>query len=254
MVIYFTIAFLATFIGSLIGMGGGIIIKPILDFIGQYPLEIITFMSTTTVFAMSSVSLMKHQKNKKKPFTKESLYIIIGSIIGSFIGSFFLIRLTDLLKNENNISKIQALCLIIVLMLIIIINFFDLNFKISKKIKNIIIAGIIMGTISTFLGIGGGPINILILMVGFGYTIKSSAILSTVSVCFSQITSLSHQIFTIDYKIIDFNILLVMIIGGILGGFFGPVYLEKLKNKQINKIYKLTIIFLILINVGIIFK
>lgn len=254
MIIYFIIAFCATFVGSLIGLGGGIIIKPILDFMGQYPLEVITFMSTATVFAMSSVSLIKHQRNKKKPFTIEALYIIVGSVIGSSIGSFLLVHLTESLKNTDNISKVQASLLIIVLVSIIIINLFNMCFNISRKWFYMIISGIIMGTFSTFLGIGGGPVNIVILMVGFGYSIKRAAILSTVSVLFSQITSLAHISVGFDYSTLDFNILFVMILGGILGGFLGPVYLEKLENKQVNNIYKFTMIFLILINIGIILK
>lgn len=52
-VIYFLIIFCASTIGSISGMGGGVIIKPALDFIGYHSLSSITFYSSVAVLTMA---------------------------------------------------------------------------------------------------------------------------------------------------------------------------------------------------------
>lgn len=60
--IYFIIGLIATLIGSLAGLGGGIIIKPMLDLLGHFDVATITILSAATVFAMSIVSLTNYIK------------------------------------------------------------------------------------------------------------------------------------------------------------------------------------------------
>jgi len=54
----------------------------------------------------------------------------------------------------------------------------------------LISSGIIMGMIGAFLGIGGGPINMALLMFGFGYGIKEAGVKSIVVILFSQSSAL----------------------------------------------------------------
>lgn len=66
MLIYFLVAVMATTIGATAGIGGGIIIKPILDFMGGYNLETIGILSSFTVFSMAIVSIIKQIRYKVK--------------------------------------------------------------------------------------------------------------------------------------------------------------------------------------------
>ncbi len=54
--LYFLVAILATTIGSLAGIGGGVIIKPAMDFLGHYDLPTISVISSITVLSMAIVS------------------------------------------------------------------------------------------------------------------------------------------------------------------------------------------------------
>lgn len=54
--VYFLIALLATTAGAMTGMGGGVIIKPLLDLLGDYDAATIGVLSALTVFVMSLVS------------------------------------------------------------------------------------------------------------------------------------------------------------------------------------------------------
>lgn len=53
-----SICFSASTIGSVVGAGGGVIIKPVLDFTGLMPTATASFCSGCTVLAMSAVSLV----------------------------------------------------------------------------------------------------------------------------------------------------------------------------------------------------
>ena len=48
MILYFGIGLLATIFGSLVGLGGGVVIKPVLDAIGTYDLTTIGILSSFT--------------------------------------------------------------------------------------------------------------------------------------------------------------------------------------------------------------
>ena len=48
--IYFLVALLSTICGSIDGLGGGVIIKPVLDFLGDYNIETIGVLSACTIF------------------------------------------------------------------------------------------------------------------------------------------------------------------------------------------------------------
>ena len=64
--LYFLIAIGATTVGSLTGMGGGVIIKPLMDLLGGFDVETIGVLSSITVFAMSIVSVGKQIAQKAK--------------------------------------------------------------------------------------------------------------------------------------------------------------------------------------------
>ncbi|HLQ75126.1 MAG TPA: sulfite exporter TauE/SafE family protein, partial [Alloiococcus sp.] len=55
--IYFAVGLIATIFGALAGLGGGVIIKPVLDLLGDYDVGTISVLSAATVFSMSVVSL-----------------------------------------------------------------------------------------------------------------------------------------------------------------------------------------------------
>ncbi|MFK4998842.1 TSUP family transporter [Bacillus sp. N9] len=89
-IIYFLVGLLASTIGAIAGLGGGIIIKPVLDGIGTYDVATIGILSAATVFAMACVSLLKAARSGVKVNGKVSYLLAIGSISGGIIGKFFL--------------------------------------------------------------------------------------------------------------------------------------------------------------------
>ncbi|WP_062320313.1 hypothetical protein [Halolactibacillus sp. JCM 19043] len=62
-VLYFLVALVATLLGSLAGLGGGVIIKPILDLLGDFDLATISILSSVTVLSMAVVSMFKFKNS-----------------------------------------------------------------------------------------------------------------------------------------------------------------------------------------------
>ena len=59
-VLFFVVSFLASIAGAICGIGGGVIIKPVLDLFGLASVSTISFLSGCTVLAMSCYSVGKN--------------------------------------------------------------------------------------------------------------------------------------------------------------------------------------------------
>ena len=84
--IYFMVVWIATTAGALTGMGGGVIIKPVLDVIGEYDAATIGVLCSCTVFTMSIVSIHKQVRQKAKIDLSIALPLSAGSILGGWSG------------------------------------------------------------------------------------------------------------------------------------------------------------------------
>ena len=74
-IIYFLVAILATTIGATAGLGGGVVIKPVLDSINTFTLPTVNLLSSATIFIMAVVSIIK-QLLKKDKINKKSISLI----------------------------------------------------------------------------------------------------------------------------------------------------------------------------------
>lgn len=244
-ILYFTIGLLATIFGSLVGLGGGVVIKPVLDAIGTYDLTTIGILSSFTVFSMAIVSTGRQIKKGFK-VEKNMLVIAIGSILGGIIGNLLFGIFLEILNNESHATAIQGLILAI---LLIFVLFKD---KLPKyHLKNYLIlffTGVILGSIASFLGIGGGPINVMVLVLLMNMDIKKAAVTSVLIILLSQFAKLILIFVGVGFKSYDLSMLYVMVPGGILGGLIGAHFNHKLSNKIIYKIFNTAIIMLVILN------
>lgn len=244
-ILYFSIGLLATIFGSLVGLGGGVVIKPVLDAIGTYDLTTIGILSSFTVFSMAVVSTGKQIKKGFK-VEKNMLVIAAGSILGGGIGNLLFGIFLKTLNNEGLATAIQGFILAILLILVL----FKEKFK-KYHLKNyllLFLIGMILGTIASFLGIGGGPINVMILVLLLNMDIKKAAITSILIILLSQFTKLILIFIGPGFEGHDLSMLYVMIPGGILGGILGAHFNQKLTHKTIHKIFNTAIIALVVLN------
>lgn len=80
--VYSVVIIFACSLGSLTGMGGGVMIKPIFDAIGVHDVVSISFYSSVAVFTMSLISTVRQVKNGIQFHKKRVTITIIGSIVG----------------------------------------------------------------------------------------------------------------------------------------------------------------------------
>lgn len=248
--IYCIVIFIATVIGALVGMGGGVIIKPVLDMIGVHSVEIVGFISTCAVFAMSISSSIKHIRAKTQIKPKIVLLVSLGSIVGGIIGN----EIFDLVFekfNTNTVKGIQAV--IIAAFLVFVIIYVNRNFK-KFKITNpaaIVSAGLFLGLMSAFLGIGGGPINTAFLVLLFSFTVKESAVYSVAIIFFSQLSQLTAIFISNQFKpyIEYLPIILASAVISVIGGIIGSKLNRKCSDKVITKVFSLTLAFVVFINI-----
>ncbi|MGN0523125.1 MAG: sulfite exporter TauE/SafE family protein [Eubacterium sp.] len=246
--IYAVIIFMATFLGAFVGLGGGVIIKPMLDLIGHDTIDVVNFISGCAVLSMSVSSTIRHIIAKSKIDFKLIINISIGAVAGGIVGS----RLFDLLltKFDNDLLKgIQGIILGILLVLAVAY----INFKNAKSfcIKNpigIILVGFSLGTIASFLGVGGGPINVAFLVLFFSMTMKEAAIYSVGTIFFSQLSKLITM--GVSHTIPSFDILtlIVAIACAVLGGIVGAKANKKGNEKTVKIIFTVVVAGIAIVN------
>src|SRR5699024_1866116 len=114
--IYFLVIILSNTVGAVSGMGGGVIIKPVLDFFALDTVATISFYSTVAVFVMSIVSTSRQLKNGVQVKGKIVLWISMGSIIGGIFGSLAFEALLNQFEQQESVQFIQIILTILMLL------------------------------------------------------------------------------------------------------------------------------------------
>ncbi len=248
--IYSLVILAATTLGAFVGLGGGVIIKPVLDFIGAEPRMQVDFLSAVAVFTMSIVSTTKQIRNKVSFEKNIILFIAAGSIAGGFLGSYCMDSLS-IVAEQGIVRCIQAFTLAI---LLAAVSIYVAKDRKSFHIKNnfaILLVGLSLGFIASFLGIGGGPINVAVLTLFFSMNVKESAVYSVAIIFFSQLSKLI-TIFAssgIQPYAHQWKTLIFILPMAVLGGFIGSKFNRKFDDKLIRKVFVAVMILLIILNV-----
>lgn len=250
-VIFFAVSLLASIVGSICGIGGGVIIKPVLDALNIMSVSCISFLSGCTVLTMSVVSVYKNMRAGKKMDLRIATLLAIGAAVGGITGKMMFQSLKAAVGNENFVGMVQAIVLIGVTGITFVYTIF------KKKIKNChfqnallcLVVGLLLGIMSSFLGIGGGPINLMVLGFFFGMSTKEAALASLYIIMFSQITSLGQTVLTGTIPDVQLVYLVVMVIGGILGGNIGSRINKKIDEDKVDKLFMILMLVIIFINI-----
>lgn len=114
--------------------------------------------------------------------------------------------------------------------------------------------GIVLGILSSFLGIGGGPINLVVLFYFFSMETKQAAMYSIYVIMFSQISSLLSTLLKGNTPPFEPQILILMIACGVLGGLAGSRINKKIENRTVDKLFMGLMGVIICINIYNIFR
>lgn len=133
LILYGFVVFLATLLGSFVGLGGGVIIKPVLDVINAHSLTEISFFSSCAVFAMSITSTTRHIIKKTPIKPSIVLLVALGSVGGGLLGNYLFNYALSVSSTPNTVRGIQSAILAVFLVCVII--FVSGNFK-TFNVKN----------------------------------------------------------------------------------------------------------------------
>lgn len=235
---YFLIAIGATTVGSLTGMGGGVIIKPVLDVLGTYDAAAIGVLSSITVFSMSSVSIGKQITSKTPIPYKIAVPLAVGSVAGGQLGQGMLSALTAGLPNAR-VTAVQN----VILGLLILLVYWYMRHKQNipsghfDRLFPALLVGIFLGVCSSFLGIGGGPINVALIILLFSYDTKTAAVCSLITILFAQISKLWAVAVGTGFSAYDLSMAPAMVAGAVAGGFIGAALSKKFPERAVERAF-----------------
>ena len=234
-IICYMVTFLSCIIGTICGMGGGIIIKPVLDATGVMSVATITFLSGCTVIVMSCWSVGKTILNKEMVIDlKNTTYLAIGAAVGGLTGKQLYTMVAALFPDQNMAGGVQA-CLLFAATLATFIYTLNKDKITSKQVDSPVVGlfiGVLLGILGSFLGIGGGPFNVAVLYYFFSMPTKKATQNSLYIVLFSQVASTFKTVAFDGIPVFDAAILAGMVILGILGSEFGRRINKKIDNRQ----------------------
>jgi len=249
-VLLFVVCIVASSAGAVVGAGGGVIIKPVLDMIGVLPVSTVSFCSGCTVLAMSVCSLVRTRNNGVKLEIKTSTALAVGAVLGGLAGKWLFEQVRNGFGNEKLLGGIQAICLTVIT--IGVFAYICLKEKLpSKHVRNIfaaVIIGIFLGIISSFLGIGGGTSNVAVLFFFFSMNAKEAAKNSVYIIIFSQISSIVSAFVTGSVPAFLWLHLVCMMAGGVGGALAGAAISKRIDNRGVEKLLKILLVVIICID------
>ena len=238
-ILFFVVAFLSSIVGAICGIGGGVVIKPVLDMLQMGAPATINFLSGCTVLSMSLYSVSKALRaGDSKVEMSTGTPLALGAAVGGVVGKELFSAVKTFFNGSPMVGGVQAVALGIITLgtLLYTVNKAKIRTRRTDSKLICVVIGLLLGVMSSFLGIGGGPINLVVLGFCFSMDTKTAAANSLYIILFSQVASL---IATLISGVPEFQALalLLMVAGGIGGGIVGRSLNKKMDNRAVDKLF-----------------
>lgn len=246
--LYFIVIVLANTLGAIAGMGGGVIIKPVLDFIGADSVAAVSFYSTVAVFTMSFVSTLRQVQSGNQLNWRIVAWSSAGAVIGGIVGNQLFELFLQIMPQEETVKLIQIVLTILSLVFALLYARFDWQNYTLQGAQWYLLCGLVLGFLASFLGIGGGPINVSLFMLLFSMPIKEATIYSIATIFFSQLAKIVTILSVTGVARYDLKMLYYVIPAAIIGGLLGAQLSHVLSPKKVMVVFQLVIILVIVVN------
>ena len=241
----FLVAFLACIIGKICGMGGGVIIKPVLDATGVMEVAAINFLSGCTVIGMTCWSVGKSMvKRDSEIDLSVSTPLAIGAAVGGLLGKQLFSAVAGLFADANTAGGVQAGLLLIATLatLLYTVNKNRIRMlQVRNKLACILI-GLGLGMLGTFLGIGGGPFNMAVLYFFFSMSTKVAAQNSLYVILISQTVGILATAFSSGIPMLSVWLLVGMVLCGVVGGEVGGRINKGLSEQRATRLFEASMV------------
>ena len=255
------------FLTGLIGIGGGFLMTPILIFLGISPIYAVGNGANNILAASVSGTLAHYFK--KQIDIKMGVLILIGGLIGSLIGvEIFIFFLKQ--GSINNVISILYCGLLSSVGLMMLIEslseikrirekkfirrklhnhywIHNLPFKVRIHASKLYISaigpiffGIIIGLISSIMGVGGGFILVPVLIYVIGMPARLVPGTSLFAMIFVMIiVTLLHAL---ENNTIDLYLVMILSLGSVLGAQLGSKISSKLAGEELRGLLSILIL------------
>ena len=230
------IGLIAGILGSMIGVGGGIIISPALTFLGLSPPQV----ASTSLFAVSSTSIsstLAYAKSNKIQYML-GIKMALLSVPGAIIGSYFSTSI-----DPAYFKALLAIILVATGVYLIykksMINGNSLSFE-SIWVKILFFSStFVAGIISSLFGIGGGVIFVPLMIMIIGLTMYLAAPTSQFILMITSLVGLTTHIILGNPQYIP---AILLSIGAFVGAQIGSRLSPKLSEQKLRLILGITFI------------
>lgn len=228
------VGLIAGILGSMIGVGGGIIISPALTLLGLTPPQV----ASTSLFAVSSTSIsstIAYARSKKIQYMlgiKMALLSIPGAIIGSYFSTYI----------DPGYFKILLAIILVAIGIFLMYrksisngNFLSLE---SIWVKVLFFSGtFVAGIISSLFGIGGGVIFVPLMIMIVGLTMYLAAPTSQFVLMITSLVGLTTHIILGNPQYLP---AVLLSIGAFAGAQIGSRLSTKLSEQKLRLILGIT--------------
>lgn len=236
------IGLIGGFISGLLGLGGGVVMLPLLTFVGKVPLKLATGASLVHVFITSATGMFSHYRGRMVDL-KAGLILGIAGVVGGLVGSFLSVPLST--------RSLEYIYLFVVMIAVILLfipqRLDDKNYNKGDFNKPAgIMIGLGVGSLTGLLGVGGGfimiPLMTYFLKIPLRVTIGTSLLIILV-------ISLGTLWAKFGVGHVNLLITLLVISGATIGALLGA-YVSRRTPVKLLRLFLLFILILILFAVG----
>jgi uncharacterized membrane protein YfcA len=240
----------AGFFGSLVGLGGGVIMVPLLNLIFGLPIKTAVATSLVAICATSIGGTARYLKSNLVDY-RMGLFLETTTIVGAIAGG-----LVALVIKPQILSVAFAI--------ILIYTSVNMLTKLKRK-ESPITAGLaqsvstarkyialalsgIAGMVSAMLGVGGGVVKVPIIHLILGYPIKNSTATSTFMIGLtaaagSLVYFIAQTRGSVDYVLIDYHAVAPLVIGTLAGSTIGATVAGKLNARAIKIVFIVALLY-----------
>ena len=240
MAAFFLVSLCASVVGAICGIGGGVVIKPVLDLLHLETVSTINFLSGCTVLSMSCYSVGRSMlAGEKRVSLAVGTPLAIGAATGGLLGSRLFSAVKAMFSDPNRVGSVQAACLAAVTVgtLIYTVNKDRISTRRVDSKPACVLIGLALGLMSSFLGIGGGPINLVVLYFFFSMETKTAAANSLYIILFSQLANLISILASASVPPFRPAVLALMAAGGVGGGILGRSLNKRMDGRAVEKLF-----------------
>ena len=228
------LGFAAGILGSIIGLGGGIIVVPVLTFLG-FPPTAAASNSLFAAFSNAVASTVSYSRQKRIEYSiglKLGLLSVPGTVLGAYISADVTPGIFKLLFGLVLVSSSAYIFLKR--------RIETKSYNTSKQVMLFAVgASFFAGMISSFFGIGGGIVFVPLMVVAMGMGMKKAAPTSQLILLFASFSGLiTHSILGHP----DYYHALLLAIGAFGGGLLGARLSLEIKERWLQIIVSVVII------------